>query len=161
MLTEKILKIPYALACKWARPGTQRYDELVSDGNLALVNALRTWREGGGASLSTHCYNAVSLTLLESRKRGLRCVMRRMPRVGMEFAEKSYTESDRLEVADAVEKVRRTVGSSGCELMLAVVGGTPIDEIAARTGYSRQTVSMLYHEAMRKAAKSKSLRAEA
>lgn len=62
--TERILKIPYALAAKWTSPDTQLYEELVSLGNEELVSAAARWREDGGASASTFLYRSVEFCLL-------------------------------------------------------------------------------------------------
>jgi DNA-directed RNA polymerase specialized sigma24 family protein len=48
-LTPRQLRIPLAVAARYARPGTNRYEELVSAGNLGLVEGLRSFDPARGA----------------------------------------------------------------------------------------------------------------
>ena len=58
-LTERILNLPRAIASGYAHPETNAFEELVSVGNLALVQAARYWRPDKGGSLSTLAFKAI------------------------------------------------------------------------------------------------------
>lgn len=58
-LTARRLKLPYAIASKYARQGTNLYEELVSAGFYGLVCAARTYDEikAGGSAPDSHLYS--------------------------------------------------------------------------------------------------------
>lgn len=61
---DRQLNIPRAIAARYAHPNTDRFDELVSEGNLALAKALRSYRPGHDTTLSSWLYGSVKLTLM-------------------------------------------------------------------------------------------------
>lgn len=58
-LTPRLLHIPHVVAARYAMPGTQAHDELMSAGYVGLVKAAKLWRNDGGASLETYAFRAV------------------------------------------------------------------------------------------------------
>lgn len=68
-LTDSILNIPRAVAAKHARPGSDAYDELVSDGNLALTLAVASYDPAKGTALNSWVYTCVDLALRRRSRR--------------------------------------------------------------------------------------------
>lgn len=68
-LPDHILNIPRAIAAKRASPGTDAYEELVSDGNLALMQAVASYDPDKGTALSSWIYTYVNLALKRRTRR--------------------------------------------------------------------------------------------
>lgn len=62
-LTERMLNMPHAVAGRYARRETWRYEELVSEGNLALVKAAASFSDAGGRELSSWLMENVKLAI--------------------------------------------------------------------------------------------------
>lgn len=71
-ITPRLLGIPAALAKRYARPGTDAFDELVAEGLLELVKAARRWRPGAGAAPGSYCWRAVATAVAYAAGRGSR-----------------------------------------------------------------------------------------
>lgn len=68
-LTERQMEIPYALAARITKPGSNYHDELVSLGNEALVKAAHSYDASRGIAPTTHLYNCVRFQLIEYSQR--------------------------------------------------------------------------------------------
>jgi len=167
-LTERHLNIPHTIAVKYARPDTYEYDELVSDLNLALVEAARCYRDGCGREFSSwliYCTKCRIAKIMCSRKpytynhRGRPCTVvlhearwRALSSLDAPVSEGSRrtvgqmiasTESERpgtdFEIAELVEKALSKLSPNDRAMfVMRYRDGMRFHQIGAAFGYSDQ-----------------------
>lgn len=149
--TEEQLRIPHVVAARFARPGTDRYEELVASGNLGLVEALRSHDPAKGP-LVNHIFARVrsrvqrSLGRKNCRGRDVLLHERRWQLMrsidapmadGLTLAATLAEACPSEEAADAVEAVLSKLDPVDRELYTLRHGmGLGLDEISARFGWA-------------------------
>jgi RNA polymerase sigma factor (sigma-70 family) len=161
-------RIPYTLACKYARPGTNHYEELVSAGNYALVKALANFEEGKGAQLTSWLYGCVSLVLMREVNPNKHRHAGRWAKIASLDDPKAAGRRGQVTLAGLVAgrepgedevDVEEFVGKILDELepfdrdvlVMRIFEGRPVKEIARRLGRSRSRGSQLYGAALGRA----------
>jgi RNA polymerase sigma factor (sigma-70 family) len=156
-LTERMLNIPHALAKKRSRGNEQLYEELVSVGNEALMEAYHSFQPDKGASLTTHLFCRVDLAgrmHVDPTRRTSENRWRRLSALG----EMDGNVTDSVEGGgDALEKrewlentLRKLPPLQKAVYVLSVVEKLPAKEIGRRIGRCTKTVGELRKKAEKK-----------
>ncbi len=155
VLTEKHLKIPYAIAARHAHPDTNEFDELVAAGNYGLAKAAASYTPDREAKPETHLFNWVVQCIKRQRGRGGKYTnearWRRLTSLDDTLSAGGETthaetvaakqEPDRLEINDLAAKVLSKLKPVDREIyVLRHAAGLTLKEVGERFGVDQKTV---------------------
>lgn len=153
ILTPRILRIPYAVAAKYAPKNTNKYDELTSYLNVEMIRLANSYDPTRGTKLSTFLFRWLKVKAWDQGNREIanKSWRERVSCFGdMKIGDRKYLTCEptvngdliHKENADLIERVLSKLDSVSRNIYVTHhVDGVTMEEIGSRIGLSKDSVN--------------------